>query len=169
MATIARPTLIIDSREKPKAVKNIITYFDRKGIDHISSKLYVGDYQFMNNPYKAVDRKGDMQEIVGNLIQDHERLARECDRAYEHGIEMMILIENTNDIHSIAEIPRKWKNPRYAKWMKKPVGKSPTSSETLMKIMNTFSEHHHCKFYFCSPKSCGRSIIYLLTGKDLRA
>ena len=34
----------IDTKEKARAIKKIISFFDEKQIEHISSKLYVGDY-----------------------------------------------------------------------------------------------------------------------------
>ena len=37
-------TIQIDTREKQRAVKQIISHFDKHGIKHYPSKLYVGDY-----------------------------------------------------------------------------------------------------------------------------
>ena len=33
----------IDSREKARAIQKIVAEFDRQGVDHFVSKLYVGD------------------------------------------------------------------------------------------------------------------------------
>ena len=40
----------IDSREKPEAIKLILAEFDRKKVHYFKSKLYVGDYQNLDNP-----------------------------------------------------------------------------------------------------------------------
>ena len=45
----------IDSREKDRAIKSIITEFDKRGIKHFVSKLYVGDYMSYDNPRLIVD------------------------------------------------------------------------------------------------------------------
>ena len=36
--------LLIDTREKPKAITGILNYFDRNGIEYDVSKLFFGDY-----------------------------------------------------------------------------------------------------------------------------
>ena len=41
----------IDSREKPEAIKQILAEFDRAKVHYFKSKLYVGDYQNLDNPY----------------------------------------------------------------------------------------------------------------------
>ena len=40
-------TVIIDSREKEKAIQKIKKYFDDNNINYITSKLYCGDYQLL--------------------------------------------------------------------------------------------------------------------------
>ena len=47
----------IDSREKARAIRKIVAEFDRQGVDHFVSKLYVGDYMNYDNPRLIIDRK----------------------------------------------------------------------------------------------------------------
>lgn len=50
----------IDSREKPRAIGKILDEFDRQGVRHFVSKLYVGDYQRLDNSLLVVDRKQNL-------------------------------------------------------------------------------------------------------------
>ena len=62
----------IDSREKAKAIRKILKTFDDKGINHYTSKLFVGDYMSLDNPRLIIDRKQNLQELCGNVCQQHE-------------------------------------------------------------------------------------------------
>ena len=104
-------TIVIDSREKQKAIAKIIAEFDRQGIKHISSKLWVGDYMSLDNPKVIVDRKQNLSEICSNVCQDHDRFRRELTRAQDAGIKIVILIEHGKDITCLEDIIF-WENPR---------------------------------------------------------
>lgn len=58
--------LLIDSREKPKATKNIVKYFDEIGLIHESTKLLFGDYMDFNKPEIVIDRKQNIAELAKN-------------------------------------------------------------------------------------------------------
>lgn len=159
-------TIQIDSRQQSGKHDLKDRYFAEHGIDTVHSKLFCGDYTLLNKQDVCIDTKRDFNEIVGNLTKDHKRVASECDRAYEHGIHLCFIIENTENITSINEV-HKWSNKRYKIWLYNGrKGKPPVSSKRLEKMMKTFEQHHHCKFYFCKPESAGRAILFLLTGKD---
>ena len=65
-------TIVIDSREKERAIKLIKKYFDDNNIKYISSKLFCGDYQFLSNGNRVVDRKQNLSELCQNVCQDHD-------------------------------------------------------------------------------------------------
>lgn len=67
----------IDSREKARAIQKIVAEFDRQGVDHFVSKLYVGDYMNYDNPRLIIDRKQDLTELCGNVCQGHNRFRDE--------------------------------------------------------------------------------------------
>lgn len=162
-------TIQIDSRQHHGKHDLKDKYFAEHGIDTITSKLYSGDYTLLTNQSVCIDTKASFNEIVSNMTVDHKRVAAECDRAYEHGIKLVFLIENSDGITNIDEV-HKWKNPRYVMWLKKgKKGRPPVSSKRLEKILKSFEVSHHTKFYFCSPESAGRAIVFLLTGQDLGA
>lgn len=160
-------TIVEDTRNKSQKHDLKKQYFSKHGIDVVRSKIYAGDYTLLNSMSVCIDTKQNMQEIYGDMIQDHDRFARECDRAYEHGITLVFVVENTDGITRLDEV-HKWRNPRFMIWIKKgKKGRPPVSSKRLQKMMQTFEIHHHTKFYFCSPESSGRAIVYLLTGTDM--
>lgn len=80
----------IDSREKARAIQKIMAEFDRQGVDHFVSKLYVGDYMNFDNPRLIIDRKQNLTELCSNVCQGHNRFRDEMLRAQEHGIRMII-------------------------------------------------------------------------------
>lgn len=105
--------ILIDSREKPKAITKIIKCFEENSIDYDTSKLYVGDYQSLDNPKIVIDRKQNLAEIMQNVTQ--KRFRDELIRAKKAGIHLIILIEHSKDITCIGDIT-KWKNPRLEYW-----------------------------------------------------
>lgn len=55
-------------------------------------KLYCGDYQSLDNAKLCIDRKKDLQELCGNVCQQHERFKAELIRAREAGIQLPLQI-----------------------------------------------------------------------------
>ena len=160
-------TIIIDSREKQKAIAKIIAEFDRQGIKHISSKLWVGDYMSLDNPKVIVDRKQNLSEICSNVCQDHDRFRRELTRAQEAGIKIIILIEHGKDITCLEDIIF-WENPRgivrkkvNGKWQT--IKTKATTGETLYKILTTLQEKYGCEFQFCTKEETGERILEILS------
>ena len=72
----------IDTREKQRAIRKIIKTFDENGVKHFSSKLLVGDYMSLDNPRLIIDRKQNLQELCGNVCQQHERFKKELIKAW---------------------------------------------------------------------------------------
>ena len=178
---ILNDVVVIDTREKPKAIEKIVAYFDRSGIKHISSKLYCGDYQLLSNGRKVVDRKQSLGEVASNLIQDHERFRAEAVRAQEAGIELVILVEHGGNIKSLDDVFG-WTNPRlfgYCKAHKIPFRgdvkaniaeyvahggqKPPISGPQLAKTMRTMTEKYGIRWEFCDKYHTGERIIQILT------
>jgi len=149
----------IDSREKAKAIKKIITEFDYQGIMHYTSKLYVGDYMNLDNPRLVVDRKQNLTEVCSNVCQDHERFRTELIRAQEAGIQVVILVEHGGAIEKLEDVIW-WNNPRLKKSPKAITG------ERLYKILLTLERKYGCRFLFCKKEDTGKKIIELLGEKN---
>lgn len=184
-------TIQIDSREKARAIKKIVAEFEKQGVVHYTSKLYVGDYMSLDNPRLIIDRKQNLTEICSNVCQGHERFRGELVRAQEHGIKLIILIEHSNQIKSIDDVAE-WNNPRIAKWEKgirEKAGRDkdadieecisllkeqkikhtrpPMTGETLSNIMKTMERKYGCEFRFTDKLHTGQRIIEILGGEQI--
>lgn len=155
--TEPRMTIIVDTREKPKAVRKILQTFENEGVAWISSKLYVGDYQRIDNGLLVVDRKQNLTELAGNLTQGHKRFRDELERAKRAKIALVVLCEHGGQIRSIEDV-RSWQNPR--------LKESPQAitGERMARIMETMSEKYGVEWLFCDKRQTGRRIIEILEG-----
>ena len=148
----------VDSREKAKAIKTILSQFESARVKYFVSKLFVGDYQNLDNSKLVVDRKRIL-ELVQNVCQDHKRFTAELERAKEYGIHVIVLCENTDGIESLLDVLH-WVNPR--------LKQSPmaVSGERLFKIlwaMQNNTDRYDVEFLFCDKRETGNKIIELLS------
>lgn len=162
--------IMIDTREKQHAIKRILSEFEKHGIQSISSKLYVGDYMSLDNPRLIIDRKQNLQELCGNVCQQHERFKRELLKAMDAGIQLIMLIEHGNDIKSIEDVYF-WKNPRKheVRWRtvngKKEryvASSKAVDGNQLYKSLCTIRDRYNVRFEFCEKNDTGKKIIELL-------
>lgn len=145
----------VDSREQK--FDHVTNYFDSQGIKWVKSKCVVGDYVNLENPMVVVDRKKDLQEVAGNVCQQHERFVRELELAKELGYKMIILVEEPN-ITSLTKVCS-WYN-----WRRKKNPKA-VSGKTLYKIMSTMSTKYNVTWEFTTKANCGKRIVELLGGE----
>ena len=153
-------TIMVDSREKPRAITKIIDTFDERGVKWIVNKLPVADYMSLDNPKITVDRKQNLNELCNNVCQDHKRFAAELMLAKELGIHIVVLVEHGNGITCLADV-LDWVNPR--------LKESPmaVSGERLFKILSTMqcnTNLYDCEFQFCDKSETGQRIIEILGG-----
>ena len=153
-------TIQIDTREHKWELARIQRQLSALGCKTIVSKLYVGDYQSLDNPRLVIDRKKDLQELCGNVTQQHERFQRELIKAQEAGIRLIILVEHGNDIQSLEDVYF-WDNPRLSESPKATTGKG------LYRSLCTIRNRYNVRFEFCTKHDTGRRIMELLTnGKE---
>lgn len=150
-------TIQIDSREHKWELARIQRQLTALGCKTIVSKLYVGDYQSLDNPRLVIDRKKDLLELCGNVTQQHERFQRELIKAQEAGIRLIILIEHGGDIQSLEDVYF-WDNPRLLQSPKATTGKR------LYKSLCTIRNRYNVRFEFCTKQETGKKIMELLDG-----
>lgn len=155
--------ILVDSREHQNAIGGILEHFDRSGIRHASTKLYVGDYQEVGNGLLVVDRKQSLLELVSNVCQQHERFRAELIRAEEAGIQLVILCEHGRGIRSLEDVER-WQNPR------RRTSPKAMNGDRLAAILRTMKVRYGVEFRFCDKSETGQKIVEILTherlGKD---
>lgn len=163
----------IDSREKARAIKKIVQTFENEGVNYFSSKLLVGDYMNLDNPRVIIDRKQNLQELCGNVCQQHERFKRELIKAMQANIQLIILVEHGSDVKSIEDVYF-WQNPRKheVRWRmvngkreKYVVSAKAVDGNQLYKSLCTIRDRYNVRFEFCEKKDTGRKILELLGEK----
>ena len=162
----------VDTREHAKEWERIKGQFDALGVQYFRSKMYVGDYQSLDNPRLVIDRKKDLQEICGNVCQQHERFKAELLRAKEQGIKLIILCEHGADIKSLEDVFF-WQNPRkyQIRWktvngkrVKDVISAKAVDGNQLYKSLCTVRDRYGVSFIFCTKEETGQKIIEILGG-----
>lgn len=162
----------VDTREHAKEWERIKGQFDALGVQYFRSKMYVGDYQSLDNPRLVIDRKKDLQEICGNVCQQHERFKAELLRAKEQGIKLVILCEHGADIKSLEDVYF-WQNPRkyQIRWktvngkrVKDVISAKAVDGNQLYKSLCTMRDRYNVDFVFCQKEETGKKIIEILGG-----
>lgn len=148
--------IIIDTREKEQAIRNILAYFDRNGIEWERRKLETGDYMLDGQPNVIVDRKQSLGEMAHNLLSpDRARFYREVRRARESGIQLIILCEHGSGIRNAGDV-RKWV-PKFGK----------TSGKSLSDAIFRLEVAYQVPTLFCDKRSTGKRIVELLNEKPV--
>ena len=126
----------------------------------------------LDNPRLVIDRKKDLQELIGNVTQQHERFRAELVRAKEHGIHIVILCEHGGDITTLDDLIF-WHNPRLSQGTWKMQDGHPvkvlkypkaTTGQQLHKALTTMAERYDVEFVFCDKKHTGAEIVRILGG-----
>lgn len=152
--------VIIDTREKPRAIVRILAEFDRQGVEYVRKKLDFADYADPARlPGTVVDRKQNLIEVVSNVTTDRARFVREIDRCNAAGCRLVVLIEHGNTIRQLDDVIW-WKNPRLKE------SKYAVSGERLYKIMKAMAAYYGIEWQFCNKQSTGRRILKILGGDE---
>lgn len=150
--------ILCDTRQR----KDKNAYIDRQlrnlGYHVERCKLYAGDYTFATDQHICVDTKADLQEVVGNVTQQHKRFQAECERAKAAGIKLVILIREPS-IKTLEDVPA-WFN-----WRTK-VSPRATTGRQLYRIMLTMKEKYGVDWRFAAPQNMGQAIIDILEEKN---
>ena len=150
--------LLIDSREKPKAIRSIVKYFDSIGLVHETSKLFIGDYQDFNRPQIIVDRKRNIAELAKNCTADHERFRRELERAQKANTTLVVLVEQNRYkdrdrwIHceSVEDLML-WESPH-----------TTIRGEKVYRVLRSWMAKYPLRVEFCDKRSTGRRIYEII-------
>ena len=154
--------LLIDSREKPKAIRPIVKYFDSIGLVHETSKLFIGDYQDFNRPQIIVDRKQNIAELAKNCTADHERFRRELERAQKANTTLVVLVEQDRYkdrdrwIHcETVEDLMLWESPH-----------TTIRGEKVYRVLRSWMAKYPLRVEFCDKRSTGRRIYEIIYEED---
>lgn len=158
MKTCHSSLIIVDSREKPKAIGKILDHFDRNGVEYEVSKLLFGDYMDYHRPGLVIDRKQNIAELSKNCTTEHERFKREMLRAEKAGAELVILVEQNRykdrdewvEVSQISDLIR-WSSPH-----------TVIRGEKVFRVLSSWCAKYPIRVEFCDKRSTGRRILEIL-------
>ena len=150
--------LIIDSREKPKAIKNIIKTFDEAGIQYETSKLLFGDYMDYSRPNLVIDRKQNIAELAKNCTVEAQRFKNELERAQRANSRLVILVEQNRykdrdewvKVEQISDLIM-WSNPH-----------TSIRGEKVFRVLSSWVAKYDLQVEFCDKRVTGKRIIEIL-------
>ena len=156
--------VIVDSREKPKAIERTLQYFSDHGIEYEVSKLLFGDYMDWNRPGVVVDRKQNIAELAKNCTVEHERFRREMEKARKAGATLVILVEQNRykdrgewvEVDSIEDLLR-WSSPH-----------TMVRGEKVFRVLASWTTKYPLRVVFCDKRSTGRKIVEILYSDEAK-
>ena len=150
--------IIVDTREKPRAIVRILAEFDRQGVTVVRRALSFADYWNPDNPGVIIDRKRNLLEVAANVVQGRARFLREVERCNCAGCHLIVLVEHSNRIRTLEDVIQ-WKNPR--------LKESPLAvdGERLYRIMHNTASRYGFQWAFCDKVHTGKRIIEMLRGE----
>ena len=160
----------VDTREHKAEWERIQKRFDDMGIKYFRSKMYVGDYQSLDNPRLVIDRKKNLQELCGNVCQQHERFKAELIRALQQNIKIVILVEHGEDVKTLEDVWF-WENPRKheirwrmvnGKRVRTVQSEKAVDGSQLYRSLKTIKDRYNVDFVFCTKEQTGQKIVEIL-------
>ena len=151
--------LLVDSREQwtqPRSNDTHISdYLDKHKIDYEVRALPVGDYTFPGSNI-VIDRKHNLDEVARNLTNrsDSSRFWREVRRAFQQGIQLVVLVESGPTVLSINDVP-KWKSKF-----------SQITGRSIQTEMIRLEMAYRVRWCFCSKRSAAKRIMDILEGRE---
>ena len=154
--------ILVDSREKPKAITGILDYFERNGIEYEVSKLLFGDYMDYNRPQLVIDRKQNIAELAKNCTREHDRFRRELERVAKTGSKLVILVEQNRykdrdewvQVRQIVDLIR-WESPH-----------TMVRGEKIYRVLASWCAKYPVEVRFCDKRSTGKQIVNILYGGE---
>lgn len=167
-----RMIILEDTRQQADKHRIKHKWFAENGVQIERCRLYVGDYTLPTNQSICIDTKKDLQELIQDVTQQHERFKRELLRAKEAGIKLVILVEHGEDITDLESVYF-WQNPRKheIRWRinkitgqkeKYFVSPKAVDGKQLYKSLCTIQERYGARFEFCTKDQTGRRIMEIL-------
>lgn len=152
--------LLIDSREKPKAIQGIIKTVDEAKIPHESTKLLFGDYMDYNRPSIVIDRKQNIAELAKNCTWEHDRFRAELERAKAANARLIILVEQNRykdrdkwiHVETIEDIML-WSSPH-----------TTIRGEKVFRVLRAWMSKYDIDVQFCDKRQTGRRILEIIYG-----
>lgn len=150
--------LLVDSREKPKAIQTILKEFEKRGVPYSITKLFIGDYQDYGNPFLLIDRKQTIAELAKNCTADHDRFKRELERAKSVGATLVILVEQNR-----YKDRERWIHVGTIEDLMLWEGEHTTiRGEKVYRVLRAWMAKYPIRVEFCDRRQTGKRILEIL-------
>ncbi len=154
--------LLIDTREKPRAIQSILKTLEESNIVYESTKLLFGDFMDWNRPQIVIDRKQNIAELAKNCTVEHDRFKREMEKAKKAGATLVILVEQNRyksgdkwiHVDDISDLLL-WDSPH-----------TTIRGEKVFRVLRSWQSKYPIRVEFCDKRSTGRRIIEIIYGGD---
>lgn len=155
--------LLIDTREKPKAIETILKQINEAGIQYERTKLLFGDYMDWNRPHIVVDRKQNIAELAKNCASEHERFRNELERAQRANSRLVILVEQNRykdrgrwiHVETIEDLML-WSSPH-----------TTIRGEKVYRVLRSWVAKYQIQVVFCDKKQTGKKILEIIYGQKV--
>lgn len=152
--------LLIDTREKPKAIENILATFEAEGVPVARTKLLFGDYADYNRPGIVVDRKQNIAELAKNVTAERARFISELERAKAANAKLVILVEQNRykdrdkwiSVKDISDLML-WSNPH-----------TKIRGEKVFRVLSELIYKYNISVIFCDKRMTGKRILEIIYG-----
>ena len=153
--------LLIDTREKPKAIESITKTFESSGIPYERTKLLFGDYMDYNRPGIVIDRKQTIQELAKNVTVERDRFVAELERAKAAGAHLTILVEQNRykdrdkwiSVKAVSDLML-WSSPH-----------TKIRGEKVFRVLSELIYKYDIDVRFCDRRTTGKKILEIIYGK----
>lgn len=153
--------LLIDTREKPKAIQSIIKTVEERGVPYARTKLLFGDYADYGRPSIVIDRKQNIAELAKNCTWEHDRFRAELERAKAANARLIILVEQNRykdrdkwiHVESIEDIML-WSSPH-----------TTIRGEKVFRVLRAWMSKYDIDVQFCDKRQTGRKILEIIYGQ----
>ena len=154
--------LLIDTREKPKAIQSIIKTLDEAKVPYAKTKLLFGDYADYNRPSIVIDRKQNIAELAKNCTREHDRFRAELERAKAANARLIILVEQNRykdrdkwiHVETIEDIML-WSSPH-----------TTIVGEKVYRVLRAWCSKYDIEVRFCDKRQTGKEILRIIYGKE---
>ena len=149
-------------------------WFEEHGVEVVRRKLDAGDYA-CDTSNVLVDTKRGLSEVAMDVGRDHDRFAREMERARDAGCRLVVLVEVgwpyrttedvanwTNDACRRCEHYRRVQCDPLATRRCKRYRSKPMLGSTVAKIVRAMERDYGCRFEYVNPRYAARRICELL-------
>lgn len=150
--------LIEDSRQQKGRHEHKHNWWGSHDVSLIRCKIAYGDYCLP--PVVSVDTKASISELAFDIDHDHVRFKREIVGARDAGVQLVVLVENTDGVRDLEDLSEWSESPE--DYARRKFAKRRLRGSRLAKACATMAERYGVRFEFCAPEEAAERIVEIL-------